>query len=207
MHLDAIGILAVQSGIIPVAINDPRQPSAFCPADMYPDFDMPPRQLGPHALDGTLGPTGIAVTSIAAVGDFRQPLFTLGVHLIDNIWGRFGAGLRDAEIGIPAVVFDHPVAVGLVKAVRRVSCVDMDGGAAGGTSSDPPNSSDARILGGQQDFPALIAHFLAVYHVPAVYVRGPPLGVAAGVLVSAVAAGNDDLGAVQRGIDGLQKRQ
>ena len=83
----------------------------------------------------------------------------------------------------------------------------MDGGAAGGAAGNPPDARDTRILGGEQDLPALIAYFLAVYHVPAVNVRGPPLGVAAGVLVSAVAAGNDDLGAVQRGIDGLQKRQ
>ena len=174
---------------------------------MHSILDMPPRQLGTDALDGTLGPTGIAVAACAAVGDFRQPLFTLGVHLIDNIWGRFGAGLRDAEIGIPAVVFDHPVAVGLVKTIGRIPGIDMDSGAAGGAAGDPPNTGDACVLGGEQDFPALIAHFLAVYHVPAVDVRGPPLGVAAGVLVSAVAAGNDDLGAVQRGIDGLQKRQ
>ena len=83
----------------------------------------------------------------------------------------------------------------------------MDSGPAGGAAGNPPDARDTRILGGEQDLPALIAYFLAVYHVPAVDVRGPSLGMAAGVPVSAVAAGNDDLGAVQRGIDGLQKRQ
>ena len=83
----------------------------------------------------------------------------------------------------------------------------MDGGPAGGATGDPPDTGDTRVLGSKQDFSALIAHFLAVYHVPAIDVRGPPLGVTAGVPVGAVAAGDDDFGAVQSGVDSLQKRR
>lgn len=58
--------------------------------------------------------------------------------------------------------------------------------------------------GGQQDGLALVADLPAVFHMPAVDVRGPPLGVAAGLRVGAVAAGDDDLGAVQPGVERLQ---